>query len=153
MYTEDLEKVVLLDPAERNGKACNKLQIVTGFTDVERISNHLIKLADGMKEKCYVAGIQVEIILGMTEGLGLTKKKHKEICRLLNRVNHTYGMPRVKCSYIVNGKKVHSKVYVWLKGRVPVIAFCGSANYSMNAFFKRRECVEVCNEKQGKKLL
>lgn len=73
MYTENFEERILFAPARKNGMACNRLKIVTAFTDVERISSHLIKLFDG-RNKEYVTDIKVDIILGMTKGAGLTQK-------------------------------------------------------------------------------
>lgn len=144
MITENLEERILLEPARINGKACNRLKIISGFTDIERISKHLIQLFDGRNIE-FVTNIRVELILGMTKGAGLTEKKHKNICNLQNRLNSMPGMPKIRCYYIIQGKQVHSKVYIWCKADKPVVAFCGSANYSMNAFFKRRECMELCD--------
>ena len=59
MYTENFEEQILFAPAKKDEKACNHLKIVTAFTDVERISSHLIKLFDG-KYKEYVAKIKVD---------------------------------------------------------------------------------------------
>lgn len=148
MYTENFEEQILFAPAKKDGKACNHLKIVTAFTDVERISSHLIKLFDG-KNKEYVANIKVDIILGMIRGAGLTLKKHKKICLLLKRLNSVSGMPKVPCRYIVEGKQVHSKVYIWCKGNKAVEAYNGSANYTMNAFFARRECMDSCNPQEA----
>ena len=148
MYTENFEEQILFAPAKKDGKACNHLKIVTAFTDVERISSHLIKLFDG-KNKEYVANIKVDIILGMIRGAGLTLKKHKKICLLLKRLNSVSGMPKVTCRYIVEGKQVHSKVYIWCKGNKAVEAYNGSANYTMNAFFARRECMDSCNPQEA----
>ena len=47
MYTDNFEEEILFTPARKDGEACNHLKIVTAFTDVERISSHLIKLFDG----------------------------------------------------------------------------------------------------------
>ena len=143
---EDLENRILFEPARLDGKACNRLKIVTGFTDCERIATHLITLSDGIKDtKIYQGGIKIEIILGMTKGSGLTRSKHQRICSTIRRLNSQKGMPKIRCRYIVSGKQVHSKVYVWLKNAEPLAAFCGSANYSMNAFQKRRECMNDCD--------
>lgn len=147
MLTKNFEEPILLEPAYIDGKCCNRLRIVTGFTDIERISDHLVQLFDGMEDKKMVNGIRVEMILGMTKGTGLTFEKHKSICKLLIRINSTKGMPKFKCFYIYKGEQVHSKVYVWCKGQKPQIAFCGSANYSMNSFRKRRECMDTCDAK------
>lgn len=148
MYTDNFEEEILFTPARKDGEACNHLKIVTAFTDVERISSHLIKLFDG-RNKEYVSGIKVDIILGMTKGTGLTQKKHDKICSLIKRLNSVSGMPQISCNYIVEGKQVHSKVYVWCRGRKAIEAFNGSANYTMNAFFARRECMDVCNPKEA----
>lgn len=107
-----------------------------------------IKLFDG-RNKEYVSGIKVDIILGMTKGTGLTQKKHDKICSLIKRLNSVSGMPQISCNYIVEGKQVHSKVYVWCRGRKAIEAFNGSANYTMNAFFVRRECMDACNPKEA----
>ena len=144
--TGNLENELLLHPAEVNGAGCNKLEIVSGFIDCERISTHLIRLSDGIKEKRYVKGISVEVILGMTKNAGgLTERKHNEICRLIHYLNSSRDMPSFKCSYICSGKPVHSKVYVWSKDSAPEVAFCGSVNYTMNAFYNRRECASNCS--------
>ena len=84
MYTENFEERILFTPARLDGKACNHLKIVTAFTDVERISSHLIKLLDG-KNKEYTANIKIDIILGMTKGAGLTQKKHKKIPKIYTK--------------------------------------------------------------------
>lgn len=75
----------------------------------------------GIKE--YVSGIKVDIILGMTKGTGLTQKKHDKICSLIKRLNSVSGMPQISCNYIVEGKQVHSKVYIWCRGRKAIEAF------------------------------
>lgn len=149
MFTEDFEKRILLEPASKNGLRCNHLRIVTAFTDVERISKHLLQLFDGIKKKEYVSNIKVDIILGMTKGTGLTEKKHKKLCERIRWLNSVIGMPKVTCRYVVEGKQVHSKVYVWSKGHEVKVAYSGSANYSMNAFFVRRECMDECNAKEA----
>ena len=66
LYTKDLEDTILYIPALSSGSACNSLNIVSGFTDCERISSHLIVLFDGIKEKKYVSRIRINLILGMT---------------------------------------------------------------------------------------
>lgn len=150
LYTKNLESVILYNPALTSGMACNSLQIISGFTDCERISSHLITLFDGIKEKKYANQIKIDLILGMTRGASLTKKKHKKICQTIERSKTMRGMPKISCRYIAIGREVHSKVYVWSKGNKPQIAFCGSANYSMNAFQKRRECMSDCDPQQAK---
>lgn len=143
----ELEEKILFEPALKNGQSCNRLRIVTGYTDVERISKHLIELKDGVEAGKYEK-VQIELILGMAKAGGLSKKKHDKLLELIKRSNASKGMPKIQCYYVVEGVPVHSKVYIWSKGTQNVIAFCGSANYSLNAFgnkSRQREYMEKCN--------
>ena len=148
--SEEFDEPVLYGPSRvENTNPCNSLKIITAFTDCERISTHLIALQEGMKGNRFTKGITVEIILGMTKS-SLSQKKHEDICRLIGYINGTKGMPKVSCRYICNGPEVHSKVYIWSTPdehvkELPIKAFCGSLNYTMNAFYKRRESVCMCN--------
>lgn len=150
--TSSFDEPILFSPARVDGTndACSNLKIITAFTDCERISTHMIHLAEGIKSNRLTKGISVEILLGMTKS-SLSQKKHEDICRLLRFINSTKGMPKVTCRYICSGPEVHSKVYLWsyydALGKInPQIAYCGSLNYTMNAFYKRRESVSRCNE-------
>ena len=148
--TSKFDEPVLYAPARiERARPCTNLKIITAFTDCERISTHMIALSDGVKTNRFTKGITVEIILGMTKS-SLSQKKHEDICRLIHFLNGTKGMPKITCRYIANGPEVHSKIYLWSSpdeefGLVPEIAYCGSLNYTMNAFYKRRESVAVCN--------
>ena len=146
--TENFDEPILYAPA-RVQHMQNSLKIITAFTDVERISTHMIELSDGMKAKRFVNGISVDIILGMTKS-SLSLKKHNDICRLMQYLHGTKGMPKVNCYYINSGKEVHSKIYIWGSHTLstpfaPALAYCGSLNYTMNAFYKRRETLAPCN--------
>ena len=142
---KDLENIILYKPAEVTGYGCTRLKIVTGFTDCERISTHLIELKDGIDVGKYNKPITIEMILGMTKGSGLTQKKHNDIVRTIRNLNSTKNMPRISCRYIYNGVNVHTKLYEWENSSgIPLVAFCGSVNYSMQAFRIRREAVTRC---------
>lgn len=143
MYTENLENSILLNPAKELG--CTSLKIITGYTDIECIYRHLINLSDIGKNNKF----SVDMILGMTNSNGLSEKKHKDINRLIDSIKDNSKMPEFICRYKINGTDIHSKVYIWMKESKPVLAFCGSANYSMNAFFKRRECMTNCDSKEA----
>lgn len=134
---------ILLNPAKELG--CTSLRIITGYTDIECIYKHLINLADIGKNNKF----SVDMILGMTNSPGISKKKHEDINRLIMNIKDNKGMPNFVCRYKILGKEIHSKVYIWLKNNEPLIAFCGSANYSMNAFFKHRECMTDCDSKKA----
>lgn len=149
LITKDFDGPVLLDPAKaENG--CNQLKIISGFTDCDRISTHMIQLADGIKSKRYPKNLQIELIVGMTKSAsGLNEKKYNDIMRLMHYFTLNRDMPKFTCRYICSGKEVHSKIYVWSKDNVPVKAWCGSLNYTMNAFYKRRESVTDCNPQEA----
>lgn len=142
MYTEKLLDEILLKPALELG--CNSLKIVTGYTDTEFISRHLIQLAD-LNAKT----ISVDMILGMTGNSGLTQRKHDSISNLIKELQTNPSMPELFCRYKCQGSDIHSKVYVWYKEGKPFIAFCGSANYSTNAFLRRRECMTECDSSEA----
>lgn len=147
--TADFDEPVLYTPARiESMRPCTSLKIITAFTDCDRISTHMIKLAEGMKNNRLVKGLSVEIILGMTKS-SLSQKKHEDICRMIRFLNESKGMPKISCRYICQGPEVHSKIYIWSYtsaiGDMPYVAYCGSLNYTMNAFYKRRESVSMCN--------
>ena len=148
--TSDFDEPVLYAPARTDSiHPCTSLKVITAFTDCERISTHMIKLAEGIKSNRFVKGLSIEILLGMTKS-SLSQKKHEDICRMIGFLNSSKGMPKISCRYICNGPEVHSKVYVWtypeeMVGEMPCVAFCGSLNYTMNAFYKRRESVSMCS--------
>lgn len=145
MFTRDLTNKILLDP--NLASQCTSLKIITGYTDVECIYRHLIGLSDLGKTNSF----SVEMILGMTGNNGLSKKKHKNISNLITNINDNKEMPDFICRYKKNGLDIHSKVYIWFKNDIPVCAFCGSANYSINAFYKRRECMTNCDPQEAKR--
>lgn len=151
LYTDNLENLILYEPALADGAGCNSLKIISGFTDCERILSHLISLKDGIEIKKYEKKIKIKLILGMTKGNNLTRKKHEKICSTIERLNSVKGMPEIECRYIATGREVHSKIYLWSKGNTPRVAFCGSANYSINAFQKRRECMSNCDPAEASK--
>lgn len=148
--TSAFDEPVLYSPARvEENYPCSSLRIITAFTDCERISTHVIKLSEGIKGHRFVKKINIEIILGMTKS-SLSQKKHEDICRLVRFLNDSKDMPNVSCRYICNGPEVHSKIYLWSTldaegDLIPKIAYCGSLNYTMNAFYKRRESVCLCS--------
>ena len=150
------EEPVLYAPARiSNIHSCCSLKIVTAFTDCDRISTHMIKLAEGMKNNSFVKGLKVDIILGMTK-TSLSPKKHEDICRLIKFLKSSKEMPDISCRYICSGTEVHSKLYIWEclgndGAMIPYCAYCGSLNYTMNAFYKRREIVTQCDPVEARK--
>ena len=145
LYTEKLEDYILLNPAKEFG--CNSLKIITGYTDTECIYRHLINLSDLGKNNKF----SIEVILGMINSKGLTAKKHLLINQIISRIKTNPKMPSFTCRYKISGQDIHSKVYIWFKDDKPFCAFCGSANYTINAFLKRRECMTICDSSEAEK--
>lgn len=143
MLTSSFEDTVLYSQA-RPPESCSSLKIITGFTDCDRILSHADRLKDGMSNDEFPRGMSVDIILGMTKS-SLSTTKHERICELMRNLRSNRGMPRVTCRYIFRGPEVHSKVFLWENVLGPRKAFCGSLNYTMNAFYKRREAVAECD--------
>lgn len=152
--TNAFDEPVLYAPARIEAPSpCESLKIITAFTDCERISTHMIQLSEGMKNNRLVKGLNIEILLGMTKS-SLSQKKHEDIKRLIGFINDSKSMPKLSCRYICNGPEVHSKIYIWsyrdlhtpsVSDYIPCKAYCGSLNYTMNAFYKRRESVSQCD--------
>lgn len=145
--TKNFDEPILYAPARTDNRVpCNSLKIITAFTDCERISTHMIKLSEGMKNHRFIDNLNVNIVLGMTKS-SLSVKKHEDICRLIGYLKKSKGMPSISCKYIYQGPEVHSKLYIWYSSadKIAQYAYCGSLNYTMNAFYKRRESVSICN--------
>ena len=110
--SSNFDEPILYAPARiTQDYPCTSLKIITAFTDCERISTHMISLADGIKSNKFPKKLSVDILLGMTKS-SLSDKKHQDICRLLGYLNSSKDMPRVNCRYICNGPEVHSKIYI-----------------------------------------
>src|SRR5690606_39826190 len=77
--------------------------------------------------------VAIELIVGMTPRDGISLTDHEGFRAFLDA--------DFSCRYVVTGYAVHSKLYIWLKGRVPCIAYAGSANYTQTAFFEQRVLV------------
>ena len=96
--TSDFDEPVLYAPARTdNIHPCTSLKVITAFTDCERISTHMIKLAEGIKSNRFVKGLSIEILLGMTKS-SLSQKKHEDICRMIGFLNSSKGMPKISCT-------------------------------------------------------
>lgn len=134
LFTEDLFSKVLLQPANDN---VSDLYIVSGYASSAMVFHH----AEKLKEQ--EIDINVHLIIGMAGRDGLSKTNHLGFKNLME--NELLG--KFECSYLVNHPPVHSKVYSWLRGDVPIAGFAGSANYSQKAFIgnSQREVATKCS--------
>ena len=128
LITDELFETVLLKPAKDlkgfKGLKDISLDIVSGYAEVEMAKRHMRKLDDNNTP---VSSIRV--VVGMdeirgTEDLKYFAKKYDLGC--LKKRNLSWRT--------ISSQKYHAKVYVWLAGGVPLLAFSGSANYTKAAF-------------------
>lgn len=149
LITSDFDEPVLYDPIRVKYKnPCTNLKIITAFIDIDRIQTHVIEIIEGINRGEFKRNISIEILLGMTK-TSLSAKKHEDICRVLFFINNQNNGVSLSCRYLVTNKEIHSKIYIWGDHNTPQTSFCGSLNYTMNAFKKRRESVCVANPKEA----
>lgn len=149
LLTGGFEKTVLYDPAQICGDNCDHLKIVTGYTDCDMITQHLIHLHDEQgKGGQYSKSIKIDILLGMYKGTGITIRKHLKILQTLHSININSSI-QTSCRYIFQNSEVHSKVYAWLRNGEAVRGYAGSANYTINAFRVRREILADVSGKEA----
>lgn len=125
MYHSDLFNEVLVRPAAEKG--ADRLLILSGYATAGMLSRHKSTLRERELD------VAIELIVGMTPRDGISLTDHEGFRAFLDA--------DFSCRYVVTGYAVHSKLYIWLKGRVPCIAYAGSANYTQTAFFEQRELV------------
>lgn len=134
MLTKNLFKKVLLDPAKGN----DTLVIVVGYASPAMVRSHFEKLSPG---------IRVQLLIGMTSLEGIQRAFH----HAFRELEEKDFKGRFECRYISKLPAVHSKVYVWLKKGRAKSAFIGSANYSQEAFLRRREVLVLADADEASK--
>jgi len=113
---------ILLKPA----KCYDKLCIVSGFATPSMVAYHF----SAIKDKLDRDDTEVNLIIGMTPSSKISKTHHENFVKLSTATKLLF-----KCSYInINKTPIHSKLYTWLKGNKPQVAFVTSANYTVTAF-------------------
>lgn len=124
MLTDKLFERVLLEPAAEAG--VNRLQIVSGFATASMAYRHLELLGHES------AGIDIELIVGMTPKEGITLPNHQRFVEMVEAAGA--GQGNFSCRYASGKHPIHAKLYCWLQGERPIKAFFGSANYTMTGF-------------------
>ncbi len=123
MLTEELFESVLIRPVHYFG--ADTLHVVSGYATAAFMESHVNELVNSG----FV--ISVDLVIGMARKDGISSIQHKAFCEYCDsgEDDHLY-----RCSYLCEGKPVHSKVYIWCRQQEPVVAFLGSANYTYNGF-------------------
>lgn len=136
-YNDLLVENTLLMPIK--DLQADKLIIISGYASHNMASWHIKKISESK-----LTPIKIELTFGMPQVDGISKDIHEGLQNLTKLDNQE--LSSFSCKYIYQGAPVHSKIYIWLKNNQPIIAFAGSANYSQNAFSKkRREFMVQCN--------
>lgn len=137
--SEDLFNYVLMSPRFSCGEP-ETLRIVSGYASHAMAARHLIEMSKQKKS------LFVDLVYGMAGSDGVSKINHFGFVSLEQKKEFFYE-GAFSCSYVKKPISIHSKIYVWCKGEVPVKAFIGSANYSENAFnsSSRVETLSECD--------
>lgn len=138
---KNLAKEILFDPLE---KSVDKLCIISGYATPNMASWFMKNLSGKINR-----GIDLELIVGMIPYDGLSVAVHEGFKELM-----TEKLPeeihKFQCSYVCENVPVHTKLYIWLKNNMPVLAFTGSANFTQTAFGRgRREYMVPCDAKDA----
>jgi len=133
----DLFNYALINPL-LSSDAPDTLCIVSGYATHAMASRHLIA-STAMRKR-----LSVDLVYGMAGSDGVRKENHIGFISLSKKKEFAYD-GSFDCSYVMKPLSVHSKIYVWCKGRMPVRAFIGSANYSEKGF-KEAGRIETLSE-------
>ena len=122
----------------------NQLYILAGYA-TPNMASWVIKNISGRTN----ADIQISLIVGMVPYDGLSVSVHEGFKELVQEPLPKH-ISHFKCSYVFEKPPVHSKLYIWAKDDVPMLAFIGSANLTQSAFSNhRREIISECNPQKA----
>lgn len=137
---ESLIQQVLLEPIRQGA---DKLIIISGYVSHNMASWHIKKISEE-----FLPPIKISLIAGMCPIDGINIELHEGLKQLVNFSDEHYSS--FECKYVYQGTPVHAKLYLWMKGDNPFIAFAGSANYTQNGFGKlQREYITECDPSEA----
>lgn len=137
----NLAKEILFNPLKEK---VDKLCIVSGYA-TPNMASWFMKNLSGRTSN----NINLELIVGMVPYDGLSVSVHEGFKELMNE-ELPPEIQNFQCSYVYENAPVHTKLYIWLKNDMPVVAFAGSANFTQSAFGRgRREYMVPCDEKEA----
>lgn len=108
-------------------EGANALRIVSGYASAAMAADHILQLQNIERE------LDISLIYGMAGTDGVSKANHEGFLSLQDKREFDFRGHFV-CAYIRAPWVVHSKLYVWCKDNSPIMAFAGSANYTINGF-------------------
>ncbi len=141
MIHTDLRNKILLEPLQ---DGANHLKIVSGYATHTMASWHLTEIASR-----YDAPVDIILVVGMCGYDGLSISVHEGFKSLVDN-NYFDDDVHFSCQYVYESTLVHSKLYLWEKGGMPIKAYIGSANYTQTAFSNlRREIMTECDPNEA----
>jgi hypothetical protein len=129
MIYKDMYNEVLIKPGQ---EGADSLKIISGYATSVMASDHL----EDLNEKHL--NVHISLLVGMCPSDGLSLSNHRGFQSIVNSKMASFR-ERFICSYIYKAPPVHSKLYIWYKGKNLYKIFIGSANYTQNAFYHQRE--------------
>jgi hypothetical protein len=136
MIYSELYNEVLIKPSQ---EGADTLKIISGYATSAMASDHLEDLHQKHLK------VHISLLVGMCPSDGLSLSNHRGFQSIVNSEMDSFKN-RFSCSYIYKAPSVHSKLYVWYKGKEFFKAFIGSANYTQNAFYHQRELIAEIND-------
>lgn len=137
VVAKDLFDYALMKPC-RHQERPDRLLIVSGYASHSMAADHILKLK--AEKRC----LDIDLVYGMAGVEGVKALDHIGFISLHKQSEFKYD-GRFDCHYVKKPCSVHSKVYVWCRGKNPLLAFIGSANYTNNGF-RRKSRVETLAE-------
>lgn len=104
----------------------DEVRIVSGYASPEMCTRLLLAARDRGRE------ITIRLVVGMTGYEGVTLDTHQGFLSV--QAAPPDGSGRLGVQYVTGGVSVHSKLFIWMRGREPLGAWMGSANFTQNGF-------------------
>lgn len=131
MIYSNLTEQIFLNPIKDGAE---ELFILSGSASPNMASLFLKTLQD---EKIDTIK-NINLIIGMTVHNGISISNHNGFKSLQNTC-YVNNIDNFSCSYVCEGKPIHSNLYIWSKDGIPMTAFAGSADFVQSAFLEQRK--------------
>ncbi|MDD3167979.1 MAG: NgoFVII family restriction endonuclease [Eubacteriales bacterium] len=142
MYFDELSEIAFFTPMK---KEVNRLCILTGYATPNMASWLMKNISERLRSEKIGKEIDISLIVGMVPFDGLSVAVHEGFKELQTSTLPEH-ISKFVCSYVYGKIPVHTKIYIWLKDDVPVMALTGSANFTQISFSsQRRENLIECN--------
>ena len=123
LLTDNLFQRVLIDPAKR--LRADRMLAVSGYVTANMVYRHMECLDENG------CNPSIDVVAGMVPMQGMNKTHHQQFVKFSKEPVRGCDF---SCMYAVSVNPVHAKVFIWMRGKKPVAAFAGSANYTARGF-------------------